>query len=642
MSIRRTAVGSFRSSLAATVALIACPAIADEAGDEGPRSYLPDEILVSAAQEGYVLDDGSSATKTPTPMIDVPQAVSVITSDQIEDQNIRQLNEALRYIAGVSLETGEGHRDEVFIRGQESTADFYLNGLRDDAQYYRPLYNVERIEVLKGANALIFGRGGGGGAINRVSKIADPEKAFVSANGSVDTFGGFALAGDINQPLSAASAARINAIYEEFDNHRDEYDGRFIGISPTVTLDPGSDTRVVLSYSYDDDERVTDRGVPSLDGGPLRGYDKAFFGQPGFNEARAKVHIARARVDHRISDRLSVNTSGQFADYDKVYANIVPGSTDGELLTLSGYRDATTRRNWIGQGNLVWQGDTGPVSHTFLAGFEAISQDTGNARDTVRFGSGGGPTSVEVPLAEEITVPAFVLQPLARSRSSELTVLSAYVQDQLEIGDLVQLIGGVRFESFDLRTVDLVSGTPADRKDQKWSPRFAIVIKPEQALSVYASWSESFLPQAGEQFYLLSPSSAELEPERFENLEAGIKWAPRPDLLLTAAVFQLDRSNGQTTDPADPTLVVLTGKTRTRGVELQLTGKLAPNWNANIGYSYLDGEVRSRVGSTEPGTVLEQVPDHHIAAWTRYDFTSRFGLGAGIVHSSRQYASLRA
>ncbi|WP_144098200.1 TonB-dependent receptor [Croceicoccus sediminis] len=640
MSFRRVSAGSVRTSLLLTSALAAYPALAQDRGDDQRRSYLPHEIVVSAERDGYALEDGSSATKTPTPIIDVPQAVSVITRDQIDDQAVTQLNDALRFVAGVTLETGEGHRDEVFIRGQESTADFYLNGLRDDAQYYRSLYNIERVEILKGSSALIFGRGAGGGAINRVSKTASPNTAFAAADGSVDTFGAFSLSADLNQPLSMNAAARLNATYQEFDSHRDEYEGCFIGISPTVTLEPGADTRIILGYSYDDDERVTDRGVPSLGDGPLTGYDKTFFGQSGFNEASAQVHIARARIEHDFSNELSVNLSGQFADYDKVYANIVPSGTDGETVTLSGYRDATTRRNWIGQGNLVWTGNTGGIGHTLLTGFEVISQDTGNARDVVHFGAVDGPTSAQVPLARDISVPAFFLDPLARNRASELTVLAAYVQDQIELGEFVHIIGGVRFESFDLDTVNLVSNTPASRKDEKWSPRLGIMVKPQETVSLYASYSESFLPQAGDQFVLLSPTSAELAPEQFENIEAGIKWSPRPGLLLTAAAFQLERSNRQTTDPENPGFVILTGKTRTRGFEAQLTGELAPGWNANIGYSYLDGKVRSRVGSTEAGTVLEQVPEHHLTAWTRYDFSPRFGIGGGVVHSSSQYASL--
>ncbi len=246
-------------------ALIACPASsATDAGSDvgassqadADRDYLPSDIVVTGARNGYTMQDGSTATKTPTPLIDVPQTVAVITDDQLADQSITQLGEALRYVPGISLETGEGHRDEVFIRGQESTADFYLDGLRDDAQYYRSLYNVERIEVLKGANALIFGRGGGGGVINRVSRTANFAGRSVNANAQVDSFGAFALTADANAPLTDGIAARISATYEEFDSHRDFYEGRFVGISPTVTAQIGPDTRITAHYTYDDDSRV--------------------------------------------------------------------------------------------------------------------------------------------------------------------------------------------------------------------------------------------------------------------------------------------------------------------------------------------------------------------------------------------------
>lgn len=608
---------------------------------DGERSYAPTDIVVTGKWSGYAADDGSTAMKTPTPLIDTPQAIAVVTRDQLEDQNVRQLGDALRYVAGISMESGEGHRDEVFIRGQETTADFFLNGLRDDAQYYRSLYNVERVEVLKGANALTFGRGGGGGVINRVSKTASRNEFIAAGDASVDTFGAFALSGDINQPFSDAAAGRLNATYEEFNNQRDFYKGRFFGISPTVTAGLGEDTRLIIGYSYDDDERVTDRGVPSLNGRPLGNFDKTLFGDPDFNLAKSQTHILRFRIDHDFSDTLSVNLTGQYANYDKAYANVVPLSTDGTTVDLNGYRDTTKRENWIGQGNLVWQGATGAIGHTLLAGFEAMRQHTRNARSNLIFNTANGPDElVTVPLARRISLPPLSLTPLVRDRDSQLTVFSAYLQDQVEIGDWLQLIAGVRFESFDLKTIDLLSSMPTARKDSKWSPRFGIVAKPREELSLYASYTQSFLPQAGDQFMVLSTSAANLAPEKFENIEAGVKWAIKPDLLLTAALFQLTRSNRQAVDPANPGFVVLTGKSRTRGIEISLAGDIARNWRANLGYTYLDGKIRSDTRSAPAGTTLEQVPKHHIAAWTRYDFSERFGIGAGVIHSSRQFASL--
>src|SRR5688572_11608867 len=264
VTARRALLGGF------AILLPIAPAWADE-------DAAPEPITVTGERIGYAIGDGSTATKTPTALIDVPQSVTVVTRQQLDDQATQQLGDALRYVPGVTLGTGEGHRDQITLRGQSTTADFYLDGLRDDAQYYRPLYNIERVEVLKGANAMIFGRGGGGGVVNRVSKIADPARRFVTANASADSFGAFDLAADANLPLGEKAAARLNAIYEEFDNHRDFFDGRFFGISPTVTALLGEATRLTAQYTYDDDERVTDRGVPSRGGRPLRGFDEVVF-----------------------------------------------------------------------------------------------------------------------------------------------------------------------------------------------------------------------------------------------------------------------------------------------------------------------------------------------------------------------------
>jgi catecholate siderophore receptor len=615
--------------------LLACTALwfATVAHAEDAEEAEP--ILVTATRDGYAADDGSTATKTPTALIDVPQTVTVITRDQLDDQNLTQLNDALRFVPGVSLETGEGNRDQVFIRGQSSSADFYLDGLRDDAQYYRPLYDTERVEVLKGANALIFGRGGGGGVVNRVSKKADPMAMFATLAGSVDTFGAFSLAGDVNQPLADGLAGRLNATYEEFDNHRNFYEGRFIGVSPTVTALIGPSTRLTATYSYGDDERLTDRGVPSLGGRPIAGYDETLFGDRDFNHTFARVHIARTRIDHALSDAVSLNGTLQYANYDKCYANVVPGAATATTVSLSGYKSCNKRENLIGQANLVAQFDTGGIGHTLLVGAEGMSQDGSAVRNNAAFGNA---SSVTVPLAEVIAVPAFTLVPQSASRS-DLTSLSFYAQDQVDIG-IVQLIAGARYDRFDLDTVNVLSGFSGARVDARWSPRFGVIVKPMESLSLYASYSQSFLPQSGDQFNVLTGLSETLEPERFRNREVGIKWAIKPDLFATAALFRLDRSNTQAPDPANPGFVVLTGETRAQGVELGLAGKITPELQLSLGYTYLDGEIRSMTSAAPAGRRLAQLPRHQVSAWARYDVTDRIGLGAGVVHQSGQFASI--
>ena len=632
-----------RAALLSTAALFLAPTVAsaNAAAAAGDRDYLPSDIVVTGERQGYGEDDGSTGTKTPTPLIEVPQTITFITDDQLEDQSIRQLGDALRYVPGISLETGEGHRDEIFIRGQETTADFYLDGLRDDAQYYRSLYNVERVEVLKGANALIFGRGGGGGVINRVSKTARLNGFSAELDASVDSFGAFALAGDVNARLSQPAAVRINATYEEFDNNRDFYGGHFIGISPTATIELGDATRLIATYSYDEDERLVDRGNPADGSGPLRGFRDTLFGSGDFNETSAKVHIARTRLEHEFSDSFSANATLQFADYDKAYANILPRGFDGTDVEFSGYRDTQQRENWIAQANLVWEIETGALDHTILAGIEASWQDTSNGRANAQFddGLGGFDSRFTAPLADMFSFPTISLTAPVRSRESSLEVLSGYVQDQLAIGKHIELIAGLRWDRFDLETVDLLNGTPGDRVDEKVSPRLGLVVKPNKQLSIYTSYATSFLPQSGDQFLVLSPTNSAFAPEKFTNYEIGLKWAPTAEVFLTAALFRLDRTNTRASDPNNTGLTVLTGESRTEGLEFHVAGEITPQWRANIGYTYLDGEVRTDSTFASAGTRLQQLPKHQITAWTRYDFTERFGLGLGVIYQDEQFAS---
>jgi len=326
-------MNSLRFALLASTVLPALAATAPTQAEAAVEVTDAPAIIVYGVPDGYDIEKTRTATKTETPLIDVPQTVTVLSREQLDDQGVESLNDALRYVPGVVLGQGEGHRDQITLRGQSTTADFFLDGLRDDAQYYRPLYNTDRVEVLKGANALIFGRGGGGGVINRVSKAPEFNKGRTDFAGGVDSFGAWSLAADLDRPLGDALAVRLNATYEDFANHRDFYAGHFVGIAPTLGWKLGEATRLVLGYEYADDQRLTDRGVPSFAGTPLKGYDEVFFGSLAANHSEVQAHIARARLDHDFSDALTANLAAQYAHYDKYYGNV--------------------------QGNLIWTGNTG-------------------------------------------------------------------------------------------------------------------------------------------------------------------------------------------------------------------------------------------------------------------------------------------
>ena len=302
---------------------------------------------------------------------------------------------------------------------------------------------------------------------------------------------------------------------------------------------------------------------------------------------------------------------------------------------------ANTRRNWIGQANLVWKGQTGPIGHTLLAGVEAGTQSSTAQRRNVLFANGAGTsTTTTVTLARQLTLPALSWSAPTSASRSQVDSLSFYLQDQVELASWLQVIAGVRHDRFSIDATNLINNALTGRSDAKWSPRFGLVVKPRESVSLYASYAKSFLPQTGDQFSTLDPALQSLEPEQFRNLELGAKWDISPRLSLTFAAFQLDRSNTRVADPANPGFWVLTGKSRVHGLEAALAGRISPNWQVSLGYTWQEGEIRSATSAAPAGRQLDKLPHHQASAWTRYDFTDKFGLGLGVVHQSGQYATI--
>ena len=644
-------------SILALAAGIATPAHAVDLDAAALEAEAPGEtIIVTGKPDSYKTDETSTATRTPTDLKDVPQAVSVVTEKQIDDQGMLSIADVLRYVPGAIVSQGEGHRDQIVLRGNSSTADFFIDGLRDDVQYYRGLYNLDRVEVLKGPNAMIFGRGGGGGIVNRVTKrpIAG---TFARGSVSLDNRGAWAVDADINRGFSDAVSARLNAVYEEFDNHRDFYEGRRIGLNPTLAFTPGDRTRIDLSYEYDSDERVIDRGVPSAGPGtianparPLAGFDRTFFGVPGINVSDFDAHVARSTLVHRFSDELSLTSRVLYGDYDKLYQNAMaqtPVTLVGGVpsVGIEAYRDPTHRRNLFSQNDLVWQAATGPLRHVVLAGVEWGDQSTRNERVNGFFDSGVATTNGKrrtfVPLAQRIVVPPITFRSGAGNRSirSQAEVLAAYVQDQVSIGTHVDLIAGLRHDRFKLQVEDVLAAHTFDRTDSLWSPRLGVVLKPTESASFYASYSRSFLPQSGDQFTSLDLGLEALEPEKFVNYELGFKWDVGETLSFTTAVYRLDRTNTRAVDPAT-NLTVLTGAQRSRGLEIGVNGEIRSNWSVSAGYALQDAEIRRTTTAAPAGRKVPLVPRHQASLWTRYDFSRRIGAGFGIYHQSRSFTSI--
>ncbi|KHK93062.1 TonB-dependent receptor [Novosphingobium malaysiense] len=625
-----------KHKLLMTAAALALPgtALADEAAGENEPT-----ILVTGESEGYVTIDSATATKTDTPLIDVPQTINAVTREQIEDQAHRSLADVLRYVPGVTIGQGEGNRDQITLRGQNTTADFFLDGVRDDVQYFRNLYNIQRVEVLKGPYALIFGRGGGGGIVNRVQKTPSAERMFVAGEASINTFGAWTASTDVNMPVAEGAAFRLNAFYEELDSNRDFYEGDRYAVNPYVAFEFAPGWKAGLSYEYVHDDRVTDRGVPALacaqpcTPGPLPGHRDTFFGVPGVNRTGIEAHIVKARLDGELTERLNWSTTVLYGDYDKYYTNVYANSAatavDG-TVSLRGYTDPTTRENFIAQTNLVADVNLGGIANQILLGLEYGDQDSTNQRRNAELSS-------DTLDLSNIVYPTVTFPALSRNRASNVEFLSAYAQDQISFGDHVDLVVGIRYDRFEINGTDFQDNNRVfGRTDEKWSPRVGLIVKPRENISIYGSYSQSFQPRSGDQFLSLSTSDEDLAPEKFTNYEVGAKWNIRPDLNLTVAAFQLDQTNATTPNPADPATSIVAGKTRTRGVELALAGQVLPGWQVSGGYTYQDAKLRGN-----DFVRLGQVPEHQFALWNRYDFNRSVGVGLGIVHQSSQFAANR-
>ena len=591
------------------------------------------------ARASYVRRTVRSATRTETPLRDLPQSVTVVSRALMADRAMQSMADVVRALPGISMGQGEGHRDAPTMRGISSTADLYVDGVRDDAQYLRDLYNVERIEALKGPNALTFGRGGGGGVINRVSKEASwrPTRVLTYEGGSFAHRRGTLDIGGARGPV----AMRINGMRERSNRFR-----RFIsldreGVNPTLSLLAGQ-TMVRVGYEAFTDHRTLDRGQPSVAGVPAQLDPRTFFGDPSVNRSRATVRAWSATLERGAAERVLLRNTTRRVAYDKFYQNTVPGAVNAAMtsVALSAYRSATDRVNLFNQTDLTATRRTGGVTHTVLMGAEYGVQGTDNFRETGYFN--GTATSMSIPFdAPTVRAPVSFRQSATDADNrAEADVAAAYAQHQATVGARWQTIVGVRWDRFAMRVNDRRTLATRHRTDKNVSPRAGLVFKPVPAVSLYSSYGTSYLPSAGDQFSSLTATTATLAPERFVNRELGVKWEVRPALLVDAAVYRLDRTNTSAPDPVNPGQLVQTGRQRSAGVELQVSGFVTDAWQVMAGYTSQQATIRSRTSAAKLGATVPLVPHVTLSAWNRVQLSRALGVGLGVVQQGRSYAAI--
>ena len=612
-----------------------------------------DEQVEEVVVLGEILfQDQINALKTPTPVIDVPQSVVVVSSEEITRRGFTSIGDIVNHVPGLNTSQGEGHRDAVVFRGVRSTADFFVDGFRDDVQYYRPLYNLEQVEVLKGPNALLFGRGGTGGVINRVTKKGSLGENFTDLGVAADTFGGVALQIDRNMSANETSAFRVNTYYESLENHRDFFDGDQIGFNPTAKFKLSEATVLDLSYEYIDQERFIDRGIPTgSDGRPVRALRDTVFGDPLLNTTELEANLFKALVQHRFSDVIKGNLSVFYGDYDKLYQNFYAAkynqSETPNEVTLDGYVDTTQRENFQISGNVITEFQTGNATHTLLFGVEFIDTASDQDRFNTYFDTSESDKetfsiSEGLPLAlvggrgtnseGQATVNDFTLK-LNDDTHVEIEARSMYLQDEIQLSEKFIAIVGARYDEFDIEVDNVKSADIRNRKDNEVSPRAGLIYKPQENTSIYLSYSESFLPRSGEQFANINGDKNQLDPDTFENLELGIKWNVNEALSLSASVFEIDKKSPQVADSDASTLDVI--ESSIDGFEVQIQGQLNAKWSINASYGYLDGEQVNRIGNT--GLRPRELPENTISLWTSYQLTPKFGLGLGASYQDESF-----
>ena len=595
-----------------------------------------EEVVV----KGNVLySDQVQALKTPVPILDVPQTLSIVTDEDIRKQGIREIGDIVRYTPGVNTSQGEGHRDAVVFRGVRSTADFYQDGVRDDVQYYRSLYNVEQVEILRGPNALLFGRGGTGGIINRVTKKAVLGEQFGSFDFGVDDFGSTDLALDYNVQSAENSALRINLHVDALENHRDFYDGDRVGLNPTLRVALSDNTTLDLSYEYADHERMIDRGIPTANGVPVEALDNIVFGTSDINLTTLEADIFRGSLTHNFSETSKGIFSVTSSEFEKLYQNLYASGYNlaTNVVTLDGYRDPTERENLIISGNLINEFQTGSATHTLLIGAELIDTDNKNHRydsywsttmkDKESFNT-TRPLNIAVNSAGVSTNVNFNTK-LKSKTTSDIEVTSIYIQDQIDVNDNLKLMLGGRLDQFDITVDDIKAGTSQSRDDDEFSPRAGVIFKPQDNVSLYLSYSESFLPRSGEQFKKLSASSAALDPDVYENSEIGVNWDITNDLSLRASYFDSEQTVATRDESGEAAEIV---GLQVDGIELEIKGQVNDQLYVQFGYSDMDGKTSS-------GGEPREIPDHTISLWTTYQVNDKFGYGLGVTRQGESNIS---
>ncbi|MCU6499451.1 TonB-dependent siderophore receptor [Rugamonas sp. A1-17] len=587
------------------------------------------QVTVTGASDG--LAAGASGIKAQGSLLDAPQSVSVVTQENLRNRAALTSKDALDYVSSVVAGQGEGRRDEFYIRGFYSLRDTSLDGVRDDTLYSRDLATVEKIEVIKGAAAALYGRGSAGGLINRVSKQPRAkQETEVSATFGSDNERRVSV--DAGGALNDTINGRLIAVYDSGDSYRDVVEHTRKLLAPSVKFALSPATSLLLQAEVQREDRTPDRGVPSLAGRPVAVPPSTFYGE-SYDYTSTDSDMARVKLEHRFNDRLKLENTFQYSRTELEGVNtrnrrVNADNTVSRQITYF----PQTQRNLINQTELAYTLD----QHALLAGVELSDQK----RDVVTAQTGIGlPVNLYAP-QHVLPAPNLGALPVALNNGFTAKTQALYLQDQITIAPQWKALAGVRFDRFQQEQTNRLTKVFSERTDNVVSPRAGVVYQPVDGQSWYLNLSRSSQPGGGDLLYTGSTPLSQVKPLQTDLQEVGYKqeWLGGR-ISTTAALFRIEQRNQLTLDPTDPAGLrqLQVGKQRNEGVELELQGALWQGGRLNASYTYNNARI---VASNDipSGNRAEMTPRQRASLWVDQELGGAWSAGVGAILSGDQFA----
>ncbi|HDX8372438.1 TPA: TonB-dependent siderophore receptor [Aeromonas dhakensis] len=529
-------------------------------------------------------EEVATATRTNTPAKLVPQAIDSVKASELTAFGQPTLSEALTGIPGVNA-SGDTRFDGVNIRGFSASNDFYLDGFRDDMQYTRDLGNTERVEVLKGPAAVLYGRGSTGGIVNRVSK--KPQKGLESSvSAQVGSFDSRRLAADLNGEAGEQVQVRLNLAQEDKDSFRNGVTSKRTLLAPSVNWEINDKLNWLLQYERNEHDRTPDRGIPGVNGRPADVPKEYVYSDTRRDFIDDVAQSTRSRLSWDINDQWQLRQQLGYTSLDSQFDNTYVTSVKGDKVTRARWQQDLKASSLTSNTEVEGQLQTGPVEHRLLVGFEQNWQErTPKLYQNATAIPAGN-------LYDPGSLPTYDgAMKLSSDANHKVRGYGLYVQDQLSLGDW-HLLAGLRRDDFtvtsrrnDLNKEETVSVTSL-------SPRLGLVWNPIEEHAFYASYSKTFTPVGGELIGITpGDKNNNLDPQHTRLYEGGVKsdWLDGR-LATTLSLYRLEMYNKRSKDPLDPTKVILTGLQRTEGIELSARAQLTDELYLRGGIAIQDAE----------------------------------------------------